>query len=65
MTLGTGSVSTGQLVAIYGDDNNTITINDTNVKTTTGSALSVGQFDLAVFIFDGTYWVEWLLAADS
>ncbi len=65
MTLGTTGAVSGQLLILYGDDNYTVTINDTNLLSTTGNALSVGQYDVAVFIFNGSKWVEWLLAADS
>jgi hypothetical protein len=65
MTLGTTNATTGQMLMLYGDDANTVTINDTNLLSTTGSALSLGQYDMIVLIFNGTKWVEWLLAADS
>ncbi|MBN1535197.1 MAG: hypothetical protein JW908_00590 [Anaerolineales bacterium] len=65
MTLGTTGATAGQMLMLYGDDANTVTINDTNLKSTSGAALSLGQYDIAVFIFNGTDWVEWLLAADS
>jgi len=57
--------SNGQLLYLFGDDNNTVTIADSNVRTTTGSALSLGQYDLAVFVCFDTEWIELALATDS
>ncbi len=55
----------GQLLILYGDDNNTITVADSNIRTTTGNALQIGQYDVALFVCDDTEWIELLLAADS
>lgn len=65
ITLGTTGAVAGQLLMLYGDDNNNITVADTNILTTTGNALVIGQYDIALFVYNGTAWVELLLAADS
>lgn len=65
MTLGTSGVTLGQVVYLYGVDNNTVTINDTNLRSSTGNALSLGQYDIAGFIYNGVEWVEMFLLADS
>lgn len=65
LTLGTTGAATGQVVILYGNDANTITIADTNVRTSTGSAVTMGQYDVSMWIYNGTSWVEMLLIADS
>ena len=55
----------GQLLFLFGDDNQTVTIADSHIRTTTGSALTLGQYDLALFACVDTEWVELALAADS
>jgi hypothetical protein len=55
----------GQLLIIYGDDANNITINDTNIRTSTGNAIVVAQYDVAMFVCVDTEWVEMLLITDS
>ena len=65
MTLGTSGATAGQLLILYGDDAYTVTINDTNIRTTTGSAIALGQYDVMVWIYSGAAWIEELLAVDS
>lgn len=65
MTLATTGAVTGQIVILYGDDANTVTINDTNVLTSSGSALSLGQYDVVAFLWNGAKWVELFLLANS
>lgn len=65
ITLQTTGAVAGQLLYLYGDDNNSIVVTDNNIKTTTGSALTIGQYDLLGLVFNGTAWVEMFLAADS
>ncbi len=55
----------GQLLFLFGDDNQTVTIADSHIRTTTGSALTLGQYDLVLFACADTEWVELALAADS
>jgi hypothetical protein len=53
----------GQLLILMGDDNQTITINDVNVRTSTGNALTLGQYDTVAFVYQDSEWLElWLLA---
>ena len=65
ITLGTTGAVAGQLLILYGKDANNVTIADTDILTTTGNALVIGQYDIAVFVYNGTAWVELLLATDS
>ena len=55
----------GQLLILIGDDANTITVNDTNIRTSTGSTLAIGQYDVAGFVFQDSEWLELFLIADS
>lgn len=55
-------VNDGQLVSLYGDDANTVTINDTNIRSTDGNAITLGQYDVVVMqCFDA----EWNLISKS
>jgi hypothetical protein len=53
------------MLILYGDDAHNILIADTNLLSSTGSALTVGQYDVCALIFNGTAWVELYLLADS
>ena len=64
-TLGTSGATAGQLLILYGDDAYTVKIKDTNIRTTTGAAIDLGQYDVMVWIYSGTEWIEELLAVDS
>jgi hypothetical protein len=55
----------GQLLVLFGDDANNITIADTNVRTSTGNAVVMGQYDVTVWICETTEWIQLLLIADS
>jgi hypothetical protein len=61
MTLA-ASASEGQPLILIGDDNNTITINTTNLRTTDGNAVTVGQYDVVMFVYQDS---EWLHVAKS
>ncbi len=56
MTLAPCSASTVKFVTLYGDDNNTITVNDTNIYTTDGNAATLGQYDVVGWACAGTKW---------
>lgn len=56
MTLAPCSADTVSFVALYGDDNNTITVNDTNIYTTDGNAVTLGQYDVTGWVCAGTKW---------
>ena len=64
MTLA-ASADEGQLLILIGDDANTITINDTNIRSSDGSTIDVGQYDVVVFVYQDSEWLELLLIADS
>jgi len=64
MTLA-ASASEGQLLILIGDDANAIVINDTNVRTSTGAALTLNQYDVVMWIYQDAEWIEIALLADS
>ena len=55
----------GQLLILVGDDDNAITIADTNIRSSNGGTIAVGQFDVVVFVYIDSEWVELLLIANS
>lgn len=60
------SADEGQLLILINDDANATIIADTNVRTSTGSALTMaGAHDILVFIFQDSEWLELLAIADS
>jgi hypothetical protein len=61
----TACANNGQLLILFGDDANTITLADSNIRTTDGNALSIGQYDLCLLVCYDTEWIELALAADS
>jgi len=65
ITLGTTGVAAGDILILYDAANQQVDIADTNVKTTSGTVLTLGQYDVVMFIFDGSAWIEMFLAADS
>lgn len=56
---------TGQVLYLYGDDNNTVTVNDTNIYTTDGNAVTFGQYDIVEFVAVGNKWVHVAKSANS
>lgn len=65
ITLGTSGAVTGQMLYLYGDDNNTITIADTNILTSDGNAATIGQYDVLVFVYNGSKWAQVSKSANS
>lgn len=59
------SASEGQLLFLIGDDNNNVTVADTNVRTSTGNALVIGQYDVAAFVYQDAEWIQLLLLANQ
>jgi hypothetical protein len=55
----------GQVLYLYGDDANTITINDTNIRSTDGNAVTTGQYDIVEFMSSGAEWIHVAKSADS
>ncbi len=64
MTLA-ASADEGQLLILIGDDNNTITINDTNIRTSDGNAATLGQYDVIVWVYQDSEWLQVVKTADS
>jgi hypothetical protein len=48
----------GQLLVLIGDDANDITINDTNVRTNDGGVQVIGQYDVIVWVYQDSEWIE-------
>lgn len=55
----------GQYLTLIGDDANDIIIADTNIRTSTGNALTINQYDVVMFVFQDSEWLELLLITDS
>lgn len=55
----------GQVLYLYGDDANTITVNDTNIRSTDGNAVTIGQYDVVEWISTATEWIHVAKSADS
>jgi predicted small secreted protein len=55
MTLAACS-NNGQQVWFYGEDANTITVNDSNIRSTDGNAVTFGQYDVVGFMCAKTEW---------
>jgi len=64
MTLGAVG-SEGQTLTLIGDDANTITIADTNIRTSDGNAITLGQYDVAMFVYQDSEWLELLKIANQ
>jgi len=60
-----GTCTDGQPLTLYGADAYTITVNDTNVRTSTGSAITFGQYDLLLFVCQDNEWIEIAAIANS
>lgn len=58
-------VPDGQMLWLYGDDANTITINDTNIRSTDGNAVTIGQYDVVGFMCMDTEWNHVAKSANS
>lgn len=68
MTLGIAGAIDGQTLVIYGDEANTVTINDVNLLSVGGSTLALTQYDVGMFIFIGhgvNKWAQISLAGNS
>jgi hypothetical protein len=60
------SAAEGQLLVLINDDANATIIADTNIRTSTGAALTMaGAYDILVFIYQDSEWLELLAIADS
>jgi hypothetical protein len=59
------SATEGQLLILIGDDANDIIIADTNIRTSTGGALTINQWDVAGFVYQDAEWIELLLITNS
>lgn len=64
LTLG-ADCADGQLLYLRGDDNQTITISDTNIYTTDGNSASIGQYDLIGWQCFDDKWYHLFKSANS
>lgn len=64
LTLG-ASCDTGQMLYLYGEDAQTITVADTNIYTTDGSTVAIGQYDVVGWICNGNKWFHLFKSANS
>lgn len=64
MTLA-ASGTEGQFLVLIGDDANDIIIADTNVRTSTGAALTLNQYDVVGFVYQDSEWLELFLITNS
>jgi len=55
----------GQILYLYGDDANTVTVNDTNIRSTDGNAVTFGQYDLVEFVSSATEWIHLAKSANQ
>lgn len=55
----------GQVLYLYGDDANTITVNDSHIRSTDGNAVTIGQYDIVEFLSTDTEWIHVAKSADS
>jgi len=55
----------GQSVTLIGDDANTININTTNLRTTDGNALTLGQYDVIALICQDSEWMHMYKSANQ
>lgn len=55
----------GNILILYGDDNNTVTVNDTNIRSTDGNAVTLGQYDVVLWVSTATEWIHVAKSADS
>ncbi len=64
MTLG-GACTNGQLVYLVGDDVQTITVQDANIRTHDGGALSLTQYGIAALLCNRDAWLQLAEVANS
>jgi hypothetical protein len=64
-TLQTTGMVTGTLLTIANLSSNNVIVADSNIRTSTGAAITMGQYDVSQWLFTGTEWYELLLIADS
>lgn len=57
MTLAASAVE-GQLLILIGDDANNVTVADTNLRSHDGAALVLGQYDVAMLVYQDAEWLQ-------
>ena len=63
ITLGDGD--DGDVLWLVNKSANNVVVADTNIRTATGSAITLGQYDVLWLMFTGTEWYQISLAANS
>ena len=61
-TLSTSGATAGELVRFVNNSSNSITIGEGSTAKTPSTSVALGQYDSAMFMFDGTYWIEMALS---
>jgi uncharacterized lipoprotein YajG len=61
----TACANNGQLLILFGDDSNTITIADSNIRSTDGNAITLGQYDVVILACFDTEWIHVAKSANS
>ena len=64
MTLA-ASCTDGQPLILYGDDANTVTVNDSNIRTTDGNSVTFGQYDSVLWVCEDNEWIHVAKSANS
>ena len=64
ITLG-GVCSDGQLLLLYGEDAQTVTVADTNIRSADGGAQAIGQYDLSAWLCVQGAWIALAESANS
>lgn len=59
------SAAKGQRLLLYGNDANTVTVNDSNIRTTDGNAVTFGQYDVVGFVCSGAEWDHMFKSANQ
>lgn len=65
ITLDTGSAAKGDLLILVNISANNVVIADSNILTSDGSAVTLGQYDVIVFVYVGSAWYEVSRSANS
>jgi hypothetical protein len=65
VTLAITNATAGDILIMVNASAFTVTITDTNILTSDGAAVSLGQYDTIMFIFVGSHWYEISRSADS
>lgn len=60
-----GACSDGQLLLLYGEDAQTVTVADSDIRTADGGAQAIGQYDLSAWLCVEGAWIALAQSANS